>query len=97
MNNTRRSRIDFWIKFAVVCVILFFFFASIKLNVDINNIKEEVAQAANEIEKKQLEIEKTRSEIDTFELNEETIKKIAREKLNLRESDAIIFESSQPN
>ena len=97
MNNNRRNRTDFWIKFAVVCVLLFFFLVSIKLNIDINNIKEDVAKAAAEIEKKYLEIEKTRSEIDTFELNEETIKKIAREKLNLRESDAIIFESSQPN
>ncbi len=93
----RHHRADFWVKFAVVCAIIFFFFACIKMNIDVNDMKSQVAEAEKELEKKQLEIEKTRAEIDSFELNEETIKKIAREKLNLRENDAIIFESSQPN
>ncbi len=94
---TQHKRADFWVKFAVICVIIFFFLACIKMNIDVNDMKKEVAQAQEEIERKQLEIEKTKQEIDSFELNEETIKKIAKEKLNLRENDAIIFESSQPN
>ena len=53
-------------------------------------------------EQRQLNIEKIQSEIDSFpkdteKLDEETIKKIAREKLNLQDSDVVIFANSQPN
>jgi cell division protein FtsB len=67
------------------------------MNIDINDMKSQVASAKDALQKKQIEIEKTKAEIDSFELNEETIKKIARERLGLRENDTIIFENSQPN
>ena len=96
-KSRNRSKVNAFVKFAVVFILVLFLIASIKMNIDINNMKTKVAQAEIALENKKLEIEKTKAEIDSFELNEETIKKIAREKLGLRDNDAIIFENSQPN
>ncbi len=63
----------------------------------INDSKDQIVKMQLEIEKRQLENERIENEVKTFELNEETIKKIAREKLGLRDNDTIIFENSQPN
>ena len=63
----------------------------------INDFKYEIVRKQGEIEKLLQENERTENEVRTFELNEETIKKIAREKLGLRDNDTIIFENSQPN
>ena len=93
----RRKRVSTTVKIAFACVLVVFLIVSIKMNVDINDKKEQLKKMQLELEKKQLEIERTESEIRSFELNEETIKKIAREKLGLRENDTIIFENSQPN
>lgn len=100
MNNTprpQRKRVNPFIKIAVVCMLLVFVAISIKMNIDINDKKSELNIINEELAKRELEIQKTESEINTFVLNEETIKKIAREKLGLRENDTIIFENSQPN
>ena len=100
MNNNQSripKRVNSFVKFAVVCILIFFFIASIKMNVDINNIKDKVDKVQNEVLIKKAENEKLTAEINSFELNEETVKKIAREKLGLRENDAIIFENSLPN
>ena len=74
----------------------------IKMNMQINDMKAELNKSIVEVEKRQLSIEKIQSEIDSFpkdieNLDEEAIKKIAREKLNLQDSDVIIFANSQPN
>ncbi|MBQ9976654.1 MAG: septum formation initiator family protein [Clostridia bacterium] len=69
----------------------------VKLNMVINDSKDQIVKMQLEIEKRQLENERIENEVKTFELNEETIKKIAREKLGLRDNDTIIFENSQPN
>ena len=97
IKSRNRSKVNAFVKFAVAFILVLFLIASIKMNIDINNMKTKVAQAEIALENKKLEIEKTKAEINSFELNEETIKKIAREKLGLRDNDAIIFENSQPN
>ena len=95
MSNQRRirKRSDAFFKFAVVCILIFFVIASIKLNVDINNKKDQFRKIQAEVINYKAENEKIASEIKHFELNEETVKKIARELLGLRENDAIIFEN----
>lgn len=100
MDNTprpKRKRVSPVVKIAVICILLVFVVISIKMNIDINDKKSELNIINEELRKRELEIQKTESEIDTFVLNEDTIKKIAREKLGLRENDTIIFENSQPN
>ena len=74
----------------------------IKMNIQINDMNKELNKAKEEVSIRQLSIEKIQSEIESFpknieELDEETVKRIAREKLNLQDSDVIIFANSQPN
>ena len=96
-QRKKRQRVSPVVKIAVVCILLVFLIISIKLNVDINDKKSEFNKLNEDVKKVEIENQKMEAEIDSFELNEETIKKIAREKLGLRENDTIIFENSQPN
>jgi|GEM_PF-5086357 len=104
-NTTEKSskkKLNFWFKFTMFFVIIFFFVAIIKMNIQINDMKAELKVAESEFQQRQLSIEKIKAEIDSLpnsveELDEETIKKIANEKLDLRDSDVIIFATSQPN
>jgi cell division protein FtsB len=86
----------------MIFISIFFFVAIVKMNMQINDMKVELGKSRTEVEQRKLSIEKIQSEIDAFpndtgELDQETIKKIAREKLNLQDSDIIIFANSQPN
>jgi len=92
-----RKKSNAFVKFAVVCILIFFLIASIKMNVDINNLKDKVSKKQAEVLSYIAENERITAEINSFELNEETVKKIAREVLGLRENDAIIFENPMHN
>ena len=93
----RKKRVNPIVKIAFVCILLVLLIVCVKLNMLINDFKYEIVRKQGEIEKLLQENERTENEVRTFELNEETIKKIAREKLGLRDNDTIIFENSQPN
>ena len=100
--KTEKQKLNFWIKIAMIFITVFFFVAIVKMNMQINDMKAELGKSKAEVEQRQLNIEKIQSEIDSFpkdteKLDEETIKKIAREKLNLQDSDVVIFANSQPN
>ena len=100
--KTEKQKLNFWVKLAMIFISVFFLVAIIKMNMQINDMKAELNKSIVEVEKRQLSIEKIQSEIDSFpkdieNLDEEAIKKIAREKLNLQDSDVIIFANSQPN
>lgn len=100
--KTEKQKLNFWVKLAMIFISVFFLVAIIKMNMQINDMKAELNKSIVEVKKRQLSIEKIQSEIDSFpkdieNLDEEAIKKIAREKLNLQDSDVIIFANSQPN
>ncbi len=95
--SRRKKRVNPIVKIAFVCILLVLLIVCVKLNMVINDSKEQIVKMQQEIEKRQLENERIENEVRTFELNEDTIKKIAREKLGLRDNDTIIFENSQPN
>lgn len=102
IEKPSKQKLNFWVKLAVFFISLFFFVAIVKMNMQINDMKVELNKAKSEVLERQLSIEKIKSEIDSFpknleELDEETIKRIAKEKLNLQDSDVVIFASSQPN
>ena len=61
----------------------------------IEEIESEIADQILSIEKIQSNIDKLPDSIE--DLDEETLKKIAKEELNLQENDVVIFSSSQPN
>ena len=97
-----KQKLNFWIKIAMIFISVFFLVAIVKMNMQINDMKAELETAKAEVLKRQLSIEKIESEIKSFpenieDLDEEAIKKIAKEQLNLQDSDVIIFANSQPN
>lgn len=100
--KTGKQRLNFWAKIAMVFISLFFLVAIVKMNMQINDMKAELDKSKNEVKERQLSIEKLQSEIVSFpenieDLDEESIKKIAKDKLNLQDSDVVIFANSQPN
>ena len=100
--NAKKQKLNFWLKISIILISAFFLVAMIKMNIQINDMKAELSKAKDEVSVRQLSIERIQAEIDSFpknldELDEETVKRIAREKLNLQDSDVIIFANSQPN
>lgn len=97
-----KQKLNFWIKISMIFISVFFLVAIVKMNMQINDMKAELETAKAEVLERQLSIEKIESEIKSFpenieDLDEEAIKKIAKEQLNLQDSDVIIFANSQPN
>lgn len=102
LSRAKKQKLNFWLKISIIMISAFFLVAIIKMNMQINDMKADLNKAKNEVSVRQLSIEKIEAEIEAFpknidELDEETIKKIARDKLNLQDSDVIIFANSQPN
>ncbi len=100
-KNNKKSRdshrADFRIKIAVACVMIFLLVASIKMNFDINDRKEKLQALQLQIEELSGTNDMLKAEIDSFVLDEDTIKRIAKEELGLVESDTYIIKNSQPN
>lgn len=101
-NKTHKSRPIFGLRLCAVVVFILLLVIVVKVNVQINNKKVELEKMIAETAHRQLSIEQLRSDIaklpdDIENLDEETLKKIASEELNLRDSDVIIFANSQPN
>ena len=81
---------------ALVSIIIFLIISIIQLNVTIKNKRIEEQQLIEQRNAGKLRIEELSQELDQ-ELTPEVIKKIAREKLNLRDATVIIFASDLPN
>lgn len=100
--KTKKQKLNFWVKISMIFISVFFFVAIVKMNMQINDMKLELSKSKAQVDERKLNIEKIQSEIDAFpkdveKLDKETIKRIAREKLNLQDSDVVIFANSQPN
>ena len=74
----RKKRVSPIVKIAFICILLVLLIVCVKLNMVINDSKDQIVKMQLEIEKRQLENERIENEVKTFELNEETIKKISR-------------------
>lgn len=101
-NKIRRSKPIFGIRVCAIVVLVLLLVIVVKINMQINDKKVELDKMLAEVAQRELSIEQLTSDIaklpDNIEdLDEETLKKIASEELNLRDSDVIIFANSQPN
>lgn len=101
-NKVHKSKPMFGIRICVSVVFVLLLIIVVKVNMQINNKKVELEKMITETTQRQLSIEQLKADIaklpDNIEdLDEETLKKIASEELNLRDSDVIIFANSQPN
>ena len=101
-NNNKKIKQNFFVKLSIVAIFVLLLVIVIKMNASINDTKVELAKMEKEYAQRQLSIEQIKSDIaklpeNVEDLDEETLKKIASEELNLRDSDIIIFANSQPN
>ncbi len=98
----KKNKLNFSIKVCICTVFVLLIIMAVKMNININSRKDELMKMQDEFSRRSLAIEQIKSDIQKLpenieELDEETLKKIASEELNLRESDIIIFANSQPN
>ena len=101
-NKNPSSRPVFGLKICVSVVFVLLLVIVVKINMQINDKKVQLEKMIEETAQRQLIIEQLKADIaklpdDINALDEETLKKIASEELNLRDSDIIIFANSQPN
>ncbi len=91
-----RTKIGFFGKLAFVAIILFLIISIVDKNLQINDLKEKEEKINNQVQAYTLYVEKLNSQLQE-EVTEETIKRVAREKLNLRDPGELIYSNDLPN
>jgi len=91
-----RHRLVFFAKLAVVAIIFFLVISIVDKNIEINALKKEKEKLEAEQQIYTLKVERLNSQLEE-EVTEETIKRIAMEKLNLREAGDLIYSNDLPN
>ncbi len=90
------KRIGLFAKLAFLSILIFLAISIVQMNIRINELRKTEEQLQQQVDQGKLEVEELNQQLET-ELNEEMIKKIAREKLDLRDPGDIIFASDLPN
>lgn len=91
-----RSKIGFFGKLAFIAIIVFLIISIVDKNLQINDLKEKEEKINNQMQAYTLYVEKLNSQLEE-EVSEETIKRVAREKLNLRDPGELIYSNDLPN
>lgn len=91
-----RHRLGFFAKLAFVALIFVLIISIVDKNLKINDLKEEEERLQEQVRSYTLQVEKLNSQLEET-VTEETIKRIAREKLNLRDPGDIIYANDLPN
>ncbi len=90
-----RKNLAFFGKIVFVVVVLFLVVTIINKNLEINDLKEKEKKVREQMQAYTLQVERLNSQLEE-EVSEETIKRIAREKLNLRDPGDLIYANEQP-
>lgn len=85
----------FFAKTALICVIVFMVVKITDMHMEIRNLREAEASLREQVDMRELSIEELKEQLKQ-PLNEETIKRFAREKLNLRDPGDMLFVSDLP-
>ncbi len=91
-----RNRLGFFGKLAFVVIILFLVISIVDKSIEINDLKEKEEKIKEQVENYTLQVERLESQLQE-EVSEETIRRIAREKLNLRDPGDLIYSNDLPN
>ncbi len=91
-----RQRIGFFTKLAFLAILFFLAISIVDKNIEINALKKEEEKLRAERQSYTLKVERLNSQLNE-EVTEETIKRIAREKLNLRDPDDLVYANDLPN
>lgn len=85
-----KNRSNIFVKAAAVVFIVFCTVTIIQMQFEFNSLKEDKAKVEQQIKLYELKIDELQSRLDE-EIDEEYIMRIAREKLNYRLPEEIIF------
>ena len=85
-----KNRSNIFVKAAAVVFIVFCTVTIIQMQFEFNSLKEDKAKVEQQIQLYELKIDELQSRLDE-EIDEEYIMRIAREKLNYRLPEEIIF------
>lgn len=91
-----KHRLGFFAKLAFVAILFFLLVSIVDKNIEINALKKEEAMLRAQAQEYTTQVEKLNARLNE-EISEESIKRIAKEKLNLREPGSIIYASDLPN
>ena len=91
-----RRKLGFFAKLAFIAIVFFLVISIVDKNISINQMKKDQLSLETSREEYQLKVEKLEAELKE-EKTEETIKRIAKRKLNLREPGNIVYASDLPN
>ena len=91
-----QSKLGFFGKLAFVAIILFLIISIVDKNLEINDLREKEEKINNQMQAYTLYGEKLNAQLEE-EVSEETIKRVAREKLNLRDPGELIYSNDLPN
>lgn len=90
-----RKSLEFFGKIVFVVVVLFLVVTIIDKNLQINDLKEKEKKVREQMQAYTLQVERLNTQLEE-EVTEETIKRIARERLNLRDPSDLIYANEQP-
>ena len=91
-----KHRFGFFAKLAFVAILISLVISIVNLNLKINALKEKEKSLEAEKSTYTLQVERLNAQLNE-EVTEETIKRIAREKLNLREPGNVVYANDLPN
>jgi len=89
-------RAGFFAKLALIAIIFFLAISIVDKNIEINQLKKEADKLESERRAYTLKVERLNSQLEE-EVSEETIKRIAKEKLNLRDPNDLVYANDLPN
>jgi len=89
-------RLGFFAKLAFVSIIFFLVITIVTKNIEINELKKEEEKLQKERAAYTLQVERLNSQLKE-EVSADTIKRIAKEKLNLREPSDLVYANDLPN
>ncbi len=89
------SKFTFFGRIIFFVIVVFLVITIIDKNLEINDLKEKEKKIREQMQAYTLQVERLNTQLQE-EVSEETIKRIAREKLNLRDPGDLIYANEQP-
>ena len=91
-----KHKLGFFGKLAFLAILFFLAISIVNKNIEINSLKKEEEKLRAKRQSYTLQVERLHSQLEE-EVTEETIKRIAREKLNLRDPGDLVYLNDLPN
>lgn len=90
-----QKKFIFFLKLVFFVFVVFLIVTIINKSLQLNDLKEKEKKVREQMQAYTLQVERLSTQLEE-EVSEETIKRIAREKLNLRDPGDLIYANKQP-